>query len=121
LTGLTIYSGIGSNVRYLGVHEFGFSGTVTVKAHDRRFASVDGTQFEGARRSISMREAASLRRTKKKKDEVGFREGVSRVKQHTRKMEFPERAPIRKGVEERLGSYREAMSKAVQNAWGQQP
>jgi len=119
LSGLTVVSSIGSNVKYAAAHEFGFSGTVTVRAHERRFANVAGgpTQFQGARKSISMRDAASLRQTKKKKVALDFREGVSHVKQHSMKMDLPARAPIRRGIEERLPSYREAMSAAVLKEW----
>lgn len=117
--GLMVLSSIGSNVKYLGVHEFGFNGTVTVRSHERRFANVIGTatQFAGARRSISMRDAASLSRTKKKKIDLNLRQGVSRVSQHLRRMEFPERAPIRRGIEERVPDYRTAMSAAILEEW----
>lgn len=34
-----IIASIGSNVRYAGAHEFGFNGSVTVKAHTRKLKS----------------------------------------------------------------------------------
>ena len=119
LEGLMLLSSIGSNVAYLGVHEFGFSGTVTVRSHERRFANVIGgpTQFKGARLSVSQRDAAKLERTKKKKIDLNLRQGVSRVHQHLRRMEFPERAPIRRGIEERVPDYRAAMSAGILEEW----
>lgn len=84
---LDISTGIGSNVRYMGPHEFGFHGFQTVKAHTRR-----GTHLFGVALATPI---------------------TMSVRTHTRRVDIQERAPIRKGIRDRLPQYREALSDTI--------
>lgn len=68
---------VGTNVRYAAVHEYGFDGEVTVRAHVRKVAS----------RSVG----------KGKKQTV---QGIAFVQQHQRHMVLPERSFLRSSVRE---------------------
>jgi phage gpG-like protein len=81
---------IGSNVKYAAVHEFGFTGSVNVKAFVRKNPRGD---ILAKFNPISGR---STRTTKK------IASGVSNVRAHTRRMNIPERAPFRTGIGENL-------------------
>jgi len=105
VSGTTVWSSIGSNVRYAGAHEFGFQGTVTVKAHTRRFA-----RFEG--QSISIKDAKLLQ-GRSKKAKPGLQRGTQQVRSHSRKMNIPARAPIASGIVDRIDEYAKAMSDGV--------
>ena len=85
--GGTVTSAIGSNVVYAGVHEFGFSGQVNVRAHTREVTVAFG-------RPVAPPTSASVRA-------------------HTRRMDVPARRPIRRGIDDRLNAYAEAISAAI--------
>lgn len=93
-----VSSSIGTNVRYAGMHEFGFTGSVVVPAHRRRVKSRDVIERVGKRR-------------------VKTASGVAIVREHTRNVRFPERAPIRRGIEDRAPEYGTAVSNAIVNLW----
>lgn len=97
--GDTITSSIGSNVKYAGVHEYGFQGTQKVDGFVRRNprGDVRATGPRGGRKIIAR--------------------GVSFVRPHTRRVNFPERAMFRTGIEERLPKYGTAISTAIVEAW----
>lgn len=63
---------VGTNVRYAAVHEYGFDGDVTVRAHVRRVAS----------RSVGKGKKLSV-------------QGVAFVREHTRHMHVPETSFLR--------------------------
>ena len=94
--GNTVTSAIGTNVRYAGAHEFGFSGNVQVKAHTRVHyteKTAKGTK------SISGKSALRVsRKGGKRALNIDFKSG--QVRAHTRKVNILERAPIRTGVRE---------------------
>src|SRR6266487_466271 len=71
---------IGSSVKYAAVHEFGFEGDVTVKAHVR---------------GIYRRTSRAGKPLKKPK-----RTGTADVRSYSRHMSIPERAPFRTGIRE---------------------
>lgn len=102
VSGDGILSAIGSNVKYAGVHEFGFDGTVKVRAFTRRQVSNDVVRGQG-RRGFRARE----------RGERVTASGFARVKAHTRRMRFPARAMFRSGIEERLPNYSRAISGAI--------
>lgn len=85
-----VSSSIGSNVEYMGVHEFGYEGPQRVPAHVRRVNQAFGIPLE--------------------------KPVQARVKAHTRQAKFKERAPIRKGIRDRLPAYSAAISAAIVNA-----
>lgn len=107
--GNVIWSAIGSNVRYAGAHEFGFQGTVTVRAHTRRFA-----RFEG--QAISLKDAKTLQ-GRSKKVNPGLHQGQQQVRSHSRKMNIQARAPIYHGIVDRLPQYANAVSDGVVDEW----
>jgi phage gpG-like protein len=78
----TITGAIGSSVKYAAVHEFGFEGDVTVKAHNRRLY----------RRTS--RAGKPLKKPKLK--------GSTEVRSYERHMSIPERAPFRTGIRENI-------------------
>lgn len=74
LNGDAIRTHIGSNVKYLAAHEFGFNGNVKVKPGRMKITQVFGRKL-----------ASPL---------------VANRRAFTRKMRIPERAPIRTGIKE---------------------
>lgn len=86
-------SSIGSNVRYMGPHEFGFDGDVTVGPYKRK-RKVTEVIF-GKRRRV--------------------RKGDINVRSHQRHVVIKERAPIRKGIEDRRVAYGTALGGAMHN------
>lgn len=86
IDGDAVIATIGSNVKYAAAHEFGFDGTVQVKAHVRRYARAGG-------QVTTLRAAAKSKR----KD---ITTGTGTVKAHARRMRIPERRPVRTGIEE---------------------
>jgi hypothetical protein len=88
--GSQIVSAIENNVRYARVHEYGFDGDVEVQSFTRRQAS------------------RNVGRGKKMKAQ-----GVAFVHSFMRHMNIPARAPVRKGMAERLPIYVSSLSRVV--------
>lgn len=86
-----IVSAIGSNVKYAGAHEYGFTGSVPVKAHSRTV-----TQWFG----MELVEPHSMN-----------------VKAHSRQVKIPARAPIGTGITEQAPKYSADVSRAILSAW----
>ncbi len=107
VSGGSIVSAIGSNVRYAGGHEFGFNGTVPVKEHTRRRFETF-TQKAGA-----YLDPRTGRIRKSKKRTVTLTAAIFKVKAHQMRMHIPERAPIRRGIEDRLPLYGPALGNAI--------
>lgn len=74
-----VYATVGTNVKYAAIHEYGFNGDQTVRAHTRRSA---------------------LQMSAKKKDRVGASAGLVNVRQFTRHMVMPERSFLRSTLAE---------------------
>lgn len=91
----SVASSIGSNVKYMGVHEFGYQGTVQVSPFLRR-------NPRGNITTLTRRGATKL-----------IASGVSHVRAHSRTMKMPERAPIRRGLADRSTAYGRAISDAI--------
>lgn len=94
---------VGTNVRYAAVHEFGFTGTVQIKAHVRK---------KDIKKSFT---TFGFKKTTKK---VGEQE--THVKSHSRHVNFPARRMFQRTLEERRGAYVQAISKDVVNEWNAQ-
>jgi hypothetical protein len=92
-----IASAIGSNVIYFGAHEYGFTGTASVRAHTR-------TRTFG--------KGGLIRASARGRKEV-LSSTVSTVRAHSRKMKIPARAPLSTGIAENLGIYSRELSEAV--------
>ena len=106
-----IRSAIGSNVRYAGVHEYGFSGTVTVRAHVRRNPAGDVFGSKGA---VFNRSTGKI--TKAKSTQL-LASGITTVRQHSMKMNMRARFYIWSKLEERTARYGAAVSAAIELAW----
>lgn len=74
------------------MHEFGFSGSVKVKAHQRTPTKVFGVKVATPRSHA--------------------------VKAHQRTVIIPERAPIRTGIEQNLAVFPNEITSEVQTAFG---
>jgi phage gpG-like protein len=102
-----IHSALGTNVGYAGVHEFGFEGKVTVKAHTRRiYEYAQGT----ATQAVLDPRTGRISRTKAPKRKTT---GVIQVRTHTRNVKMPARAFIRRTIEARSGAYSVAIGTAL--------
>lgn len=108
-SGNEFVSGIGSNVAYMGVHEFGFDDTVQVKQFTRRNPLKDRLRVGGE--LITRRQAQSNPPAQGKYKQVSH--GISLVREHSRRMRMPARAPIQTGIRERLPNYGAALSQAI--------
>lgn len=97
IVGDAVISGIGSNVVYMGPHEFGFEGDVTVSPFTRR---------------VSSRNVGGPRGGKKLRAE-----GIAFVRGFTRHMRLPERAPLRRGIADRAANYTQRISQEIEHAW----
>lgn len=75
---LRVGSGIGSNVVYFGVHEFGFEGTVSVPAHTRKMPERQRVSSKGRQYTIPA--------------------GMQSVRAHSRRMRVPARRPLFAGM-----------------------
>lgn len=107
VSGGSILSAIGNHIRYAGGHEFGFNGTVPVKEHTRRRFETF-TQKAGA-----YLDPRTGRIRKSKKRTVTLTAAIFKVKAHQMRMHIPERAPIRRGIEDRLPLYGPALGNSI--------
>ncbi|HTJ77943.1 MAG TPA: hypothetical protein VL357_03030 [Rariglobus sp.] len=95
IAGNVITASIGSNVKYAAIHEYG--GAFQVKAHKRRIIAFD--RYERRGRGLV-------------KTQSGIR---GAIKSYT--INFPARAPFRRGLEDRLPRIGQALSTAVVQAF----
>lgn len=113
-----VISAIGSNVKYFGIHEFGFQGSVTVPEHQRRlpdrFSLAGGMIVNRA----TAKQAGLL--TKKGKARKGMAEQLPEryvlVRAHDRNANFPARQMVRKTVLARIPQYEAAVAAELQTA-----
>ena len=119
IKGSELRGGIGTNVPYAGVHEYGYKGTVQIPAHRRR--SPQGDRFTVGTALVSRRLATALgafgKGGRPRKNVKQVSSGLSYVKAHSRKVDFPERAMFRTGISERTAHYGTALSRAIVEAW----
>jgi|GEM_PF-5104526 len=108
---MTAESAIGSNVKYAGVHEFGFDSTVQVSAFSRKVQTRNQTEVGVAQVSLA---DGRIRRRKTAKRTAS---GVAFVKAHSRHMKMPKRSFIFSTITEREADYSKAVSAAIESAW----
>jgi phage gpG-like protein len=118
VSGDEVRTAIGSNLRYFGVHEFGFQGTQQVKAHTRKGPA---RVRLGAGGVVNLAAATKLGLVKKGgtlKKGVGILVGggLINVRAHERKANFPARMMIQKTIAERQQEVETAISNAVEKA-----
>ena len=94
VSGNSVTSAIGDSVKYAAVHEFGFDGEVGVRAFTRK----------DHRKDV---------RSKGGKGKTVIASGITRVGEHSRHMHLPARAPVQRGINDRLTEYGEAISEAA--------
>jgi hypothetical protein len=108
INGQTVTGSMGSNVEYAGVHEYGFTGEVQVRSFRRQ---VSPTQF--VKKGLGV-----LKGTKKLgKEAFKLALGMEGVRAHRRRMNVPERAPLRTGLADHGGTITQQISTALQAAW----
>lgn len=110
--GSEVVLSIGSAVKYAAVHEFGFAGTVQVKAHTRNLSratkpKAKGKKGKGKRTS---REKAGASTTEPKASAM-----TVKVKAHQRTVNIPERAPVRHGLADAYPILEEEIAKEITN------
>jgi phage gpG-like protein len=118
VSGDTVTSSIGSNVRYFGVHEFGFQGTQQVKAYSRRAAQrveLSGGQIVNL---LAATRLGLIGRGGKIRKGMGklLDRGSVNVRAHERRANFPARMMIQKTIAERLPEISQAVSDAAEKA-----
>ncbi len=107
IAGDTISGQIGTNVEYMGSHEFGFSGSVTVRSFTRK---VSPTQFTKAGTGVKLSKI-------KGKEAKQAALGTERVRSFSRQMNIPERAPLRTGIGENMPTLVQEITTALRAAW----
>jgi phage gpG-like protein len=117
VTGAGVESGIGSNVRYAGIHEFGFRGTVNVPGFTRKNPKGDTFSRNGV--TLTRRQATAFfgKGGRARAGVIKSSSAISFVRAHTRKLNFPARAMFYTGITEREGNYSTSISSAIVNAW----
>lgn len=112
VSGNAIISAIGTNVAYAGIHERGFNGRVTVRAHSRNlfrtFRTGGGAVFDPKTGRIS--------RTKPR--DVALLTGATTVRAHARTMRMPARPYLAPAIADSQVAYSQAISAAIERAWG---
>jgi hypothetical protein len=107
VSGGSIVSAIGTNIAYAAAHEFGFAGSVEVPAHTRRRFGKFTTG------GVAVFDPRTGRIKKSRKRVVELQTGAHQVKAHKRQLNIPARAPIQRGISDRLPDYAPALSAAV--------
>jgi hypothetical protein len=120
IVGGAVISAIGSNVRYFGAHEFGFQGTVQVRAHvrtgGRRFLAGDGNtvlDLGAAGRLGALTRRGTLRRGTAVRELAPQQQ---RVRGHARRVDLPARRMVRRTVESRQENYSRRIGQEVRLA-----
>lgn len=109
--GVQLVSSIGTNVNYAGVHEYGFNGPVQVRAFTRKVKALNHYRVVQLQPEFDMQTGRITRRARKKRELVAS--GIVRVKAHTRHAHYAERAPIRRGIADRVPAYNVAIEGAA--------
>ena len=115
IRGNTISGSFGSNLKYVRAHEFGFTGTVNVRAHTRRrFRYGKEKVFEYFDVITRTFQQSTKRGRRVVKGSETF------VKAHTMQMRLPARNMFRDTLAIRVPSYSAAISDAIMAAWAGQ-
>jgi hypothetical protein len=107
INGSVVESGIGDNVAYAAIHEFGGRIAHRAKAGSVRLRTNAAGELL---RQPGGRGAIFAKGSHKRVREVGYSSAGYEVV-------MPERAPIRSGIEEMMGTYSERVSEAITEAW----
>lgn len=117
VTNREISSSIGSNVRYAGLHEFGFTGTVNVPQFTRRNPRGDSFSLRSSGANVSRGLAEKMGAfTARGRTRAWLKKtvsGISIVKAHRRKLNFTARHMFETGIDDRADAYGVALSDAI--------
>jgi phage gpG-like protein len=111
IEGNQVQSTIGTNVKYAGVHEYGFLDFVTVRAHQRNVFRSHETG------GVVIMDARTGRLSKSAKKRISLLQGRATVRSHLRFMRMPARPFLEPGVNDRYLNYGQAISHAIEAAW----
>ena len=116
VTGNSVESSIGSNVKYAGVHEFGIDKDVTVRGYTREISGKKGRGIavQDFQPIFDSRTGKISRYKKAGKRNVS---GEVQVRSFQRHMKLPARAYIRTSLEERAPDYKRSISEAIVTAF----
>lgn len=108
IAGQTVTGSMGTNAEYAGVHEYGFSGEVQVRSFRRQ---VSPTQF--------VTKGGGVAKGTKKLGKAAFKDalGMEQVRSHRRRMNMPERAPLRTGLADHGGTITRKIGSEMQAEW----
>jgi phage gpG-like protein len=109
--GNQISSTIGTNVEYAAIHEYGFQGSVTVRAHQRK---VFASHVTGGVSTLDPR-TGKIRKSAKKR--ISLLSSMATVRAHQRLMKMPARPFLSSTLQERELNYGQAVSEAIRLAW----
>jgi len=90
---------VSTNVEYAPIHEYGFEGTVSVKAHLRQI------------KNASLVNAGKVAKGQVVNNRAGT--GVASVRAHTRQINMPARSFLRSSLKEMTGEIREELNAAI--------
>ena len=118
VSGDEVRAAIGSNLKYFGIHEFGFTGTQNVKAYTRKGPARVRLGTGGVVNLLAATKLGLVKKGGTIKKGVGILigGGLINVKAHERKANFPARMMIQKTIAERQQEVETAISNAVEKA-----
>jgi hypothetical protein len=111
---------IGTNVVYGAYHEFGFKGTVQVRAHERHVEDSNWTTAGGRRRQLKQDLAGNVIQIKRESIRSAMKRGVSfvvqQVRSHSRNINYAGRPYVRPGLYQVLPRIRELVNAEISAA-----
>jgi phage gpG-like protein len=108
IEGQSVTSTIGTNVEYAAIHEYGFTGSVDVKAHARAIVKTSGQE------TAKLDARGRLRRRTRT---VRTQTGTAQVRAHKRSMKMRARPFLSPSVADRADNYAQSVSRAIIAAW----
>lgn len=112
-----VASSLGSNLRYVSAHEFGFVGTVFVRAHNRRIFRYGAARLVRFVNPVTRAEGTQTRRSRRQARDAGGNLRGTTVVAHEMKMNLPARHMIRDTLIERIPAYQAAIVAGIDGAW----
>lgn len=113
VSGNGVASSLGSNLRYLIAHEFGYSGTVVVPSHDRRIFKHGKARLVRFVNPVTKEEGTTRKRSRRLQKDSQGNDRTTLVKTHTMKMNLPARHMIRDTLAARIPEYAATLSAAI--------
>lgn len=108
-----VTSSLGSNLRYIIAHEFGFAGVVTVRAHERRLFKYGKARLVRFTNPVTGEAGESIRRRRRVVKNADRTDKTATVRAHEMRMNLPARHMIRDTLAERIPNYAATLSAAI--------